>query len=869
MTSRNIAANGHETTLFSNTIKMFGGLAAAWLIGFAIFALDRSGTIRLFPQGTLTVLLECLFEAWIIVDLLYSYDKISSEYRYLLLLFCFLLPADASYLTLHYLIHKNQENWFSFIFTTLPYSIAYLMGITAIYKHMAPRLKNSRWRSFVWLPFLLIVPAIFGILIPLLTAHYRASGWSFGLVEITANSAIAVIFFFCSTLALMMSLEPTFAFIGLAGILSQLGNWGGISAYLLNKNTFTFGEYEFLWLCGIVAFWFSLVVVRRISPDSPGIPASSASRSRSLVVQERMTILGLISASLIIAVFLSPRGAWSYRIVFFGIGLGSYIALLAGELLSRQIIHYASLFGRIVNPGAEEDSRRRQDGEIPEELWQVYRMAFQEDVVLQRIKRNLGILASQVAHDIRSPLAALDAAVKDASELPENRRLMIRGAAGRIRDIANSLLEQYRETSAVANKPTSSICVASMDGDKPVCLVSGLIDSLVTEKRLQYRSRIGVTIDFNMDESSYGLFVKVNPAEFKRVLSNLINNSVEALKERAGGQVTVTLAMLENRVLVRIRDNGAGMSAERLAQIGNRGESHGKANGCGLGLYHAKSSLESWAGCLTTSSAVGRGTTIDMLLPMSEAPQWFISKLAAPQDSSIVILDDDTSIHQVWQKKFEALDVSPSTLDILHFSTPDEIRRWVAGNTDKAREALYLLDFELLGYQETGLSLAKELKIGSRTILVTSRYEEAFVLEGCREIGARMIPKWLVGMVPVETAADQSTKWDAVLIDDDSLAHMTWKISAARSGKSLLQFHSIDSFLKNAESLSFETPIYVDSELGDGLKGEHESLRIYERGFRTIYLTTGHGPDKFRRFTHIKEVVDKEPPWTKAIVAAT
>jgi len=56
-------------------------------------------------------------------------------------------------------------------------------------------------------------------------------------------------------------------------------------------------------------------------------------------------------------------------------------------------------------------------------------------------------LSAQVAHDIRSPLAALDSSLNDISQLPEEKRIIIRNAINRIRDIANNLLEKYRYNS--------------------------------------------------------------------------------------------------------------------------------------------------------------------------------------------------------------------------------------------------------------------------------------------------------------------------------------------------------------------------------------------------------------------------------------
>ncbi|MDD5630257.1 MAG: 7TM diverse intracellular signaling domain-containing protein [Elusimicrobia bacterium] len=71
----------------------------------------------------------------------------------------------------------------------------------------------------------------------------------------------------------------------------------------------------------------------------------------------------------------------------------------------------------------------------------------------------ISTLASQVAHDIRSPLAALDSVLKDVEQLPEAKRTVIRSAAGRIRDIANDLLEKNRgEEESQGCEPSTADC---------------------------------------------------------------------------------------------------------------------------------------------------------------------------------------------------------------------------------------------------------------------------------------------------------------------------------------------------------------------------------------------------------------------------
>ena len=203
-----------------------------------------------------------------------------------------------------------------------------------------------------------------------------------------------------------------------------------------------------------------------------------------------------------------------------------------------------------------------------------------------KLKESQAAIASQVAHDIRSPLAALDSVMKDVSQLPEDKRTLIRDAANRIRDIANNLIEKTQELQASEAGAGASATGPASAEPSSVQLLSSLVDSLITEKRAQFRSKIGVEIDALRDAASYGLFAEIQPAEFKRVLSNLINNGVEALGSK--GSVTVRLAAEDGRILIQVQDNGKGIPPEVLARLGGKGETHGKAGGSGLGLYHAK-----------------------------------------------------------------------------------------------------------------------------------------------------------------------------------------------------------------------------------------------------------------------------------------
>lgn len=366
----------------------------------------------------------------------------------------------------------------------------------------------------------------------------------------------------------------------------------------------------------------------------------------------------------------------------------------------------------------------------------------------EKLERQLAVsaLASQVAHDIKSPLAALAVVEKDLSQLGEETRILLRSAVGRIRDIANNLIETNREIKASIGGSSGALANAPASPAPTVELLSSHVDSLITEKRLQFRAKGGVEIEARLGAPAYGLFARIVPSEFKRDLSNLINNAVEAVGEN--GKVGVDLNSADGRVILKVQDSGRGISPELLPRLGRRGVTSGKPGGLGLGLYHAKANLESWGGTLDIQSKPGAGTTVFVGLPKAQPPGWFAASLELEPDVPVVVLDDDSSIHQVWQSRLDSMRARDQGVEALHFSAPFEFRSWTKRDP-RAKSALFLMDYELAGHKETGLSLIEELGLRDRAILVTSHSDEKDILAECLRLDVRMIPKGLAGFVPI------------------------------------------------------------------------------------------------------------------------
>src|SRR5262249_37302184 len=144
-------------------------------------------------------------------------------------------------------------------------------------------------------------------------------------------------------------------------------------------------------------------------------------------------------------------------------------------------------------------------------------------------------------------------------------------------------------------------------------------------------------------------------------------------------------------------------------------------NGSGLGLYQVRTNLEKWGGSFDISSKVGVGTTVTLVLPKATPPSWFVPFIEVEDDTTIVVVDDDASIHQIWEKRFASCS-SERKPPIVDFSTPEQLRKWKPDPSET--NALYLIDFEFLRKSENGLHLIESLGIEAQSILVTSRHED-------------------------------------------------------------------------------------------------------------------------------------------------
>lgn len=306
------------------------------------------------------------------------------------------------------------------------------------------------------------------------------------------------------------------------------------------------------------------------------------------IVKSRNLIATLFLAAITIAFYLSRRL--------------SRMLLARLDLISaglREITKEGNLERRLAIPGQDElASLGQQIDQMSQSLQENQRNL----VELEKAKAYAEV-ASQVAHDIRSPIAALQVIETDLKSLPSDSYELFKSALFRVKEIADDLLIKYRES----NKGT---------GAKSVQNIDLLLDEVLREQSVKIRNSNRIKIQRLRAEGQSDNHAMLDPADFKRTVSNLINNAIDAIPDQ-GKVIIETSRASATQISIAIRDTGRGIPQDILPSLGERGTTFGKPEGTGLGLYAAKKSAKDWGGDLRISSEIGHGTEVTIDLPWS------------------------------------------------------------------------------------------------------------------------------------------------------------------------------------------------------------------------------------------------------------
>ncbi|MES2203870.1 MAG: PAS domain-containing sensor histidine kinase [Pseudomonadota bacterium] len=437
--------------------------------------------------------------------------------------------------------------------------------------------------------------------------------------------------------------------------------------------------------------------------------------------------------------------------------------------------------------------------------------------------------ALQVAHDIRSPLAAIMMLTQACAEIPEAQRICLREAVDRIHDIADQLLTKHRKDEVLTDSETLL----------PVMISTTLL-SIIASKRVEYQHS-KIKILFEASAESYFAFIHANITELKRMVSNLMNNSKEALRDECG-EIRVTLNTNKQHLIIQIIDTGRGMSEEKIQQILNEDTiTTEKENGFGLGLTHAKKMLKNFNAALNIYSSPAIGTTMELMFNLAPAPTWMANTIEVNSDDCVVVLDDDQSIHGAWDEIFSESLKENTFLKLKHFAHANECIDYINSYVNPEK-LLLLTDYELIGQTMDGLNVIEETQT-QRAILVTSHYENRDVLKRVVLLKTKILPKMLAShakLIVTKKEEPDLIQVDLVLLDDDTLFPSILASTMKSRGKTIKHYTTPQALLEEISRYAKNTKICTDFDLKASMTGPEVAKILHEQGFTNLYLATGY-----------------------------
>lgn len=217
-------------------------------------------------------------------------------------------------------------------------------------------------------------------------------------------------------------------------------------------------------------------------------------------------------------------------------------------------------------------------------------------------------LTADVAHELRTPLQAIQAtveAMQDGVYPVDCEHLeIVRSETVRLSRLADGILELTRLECG-----SMQMNLVELD---PADIVREAVDiySILFE-----------AADMRVDVALVqGLAIKADKDRLVQAIGNLLSNAVRY--SSAGGQVTVTLRSEEKSAVIEVADTGIGIAEKDLGQVFSRfwradGARDRESGGLGIGLAIVKEIVDRHSGTVGVISKAGEGSVFTIRIPLA------------------------------------------------------------------------------------------------------------------------------------------------------------------------------------------------------------------------------------------------------------
>ena len=295
--------------------------------------------------------------------------------------------------------------------------------------------------------------------------------------------------------------------------------------------------------------------------------------------------------------------AWAWIAVAAAVVL--IVALAASWLVTRLLVRPIRQVTDAAQSFTAGDRQSRVTGRAPGELGELAVALNDMADAVVRSERDRRNMTADVAHELRTPLAALQAGLEELRDglvhpTPE-------GLAG-LHDQSLRLgrvVADLAELSAVETAGLS-LRLASVDLAQIV-----REESTVRESELR-AADVSLTV-----AAGRPAYVRADADRLHQAVGNLLANAARYC--RAGDTVNLSVTAEDNQAVLRVADTGPGIPADELPYIFDRlwrGRAAEQVAGSGIGLALVREIVGSHGGTIEAASAPGAGTVITIRLPV-------------------------------------------------------------------------------------------------------------------------------------------------------------------------------------------------------------------------------------------------------------
>lgn len=304
----------------------------------------------------------------------------------------------------------------------------------------------------------------------------------------------------------------------------------------------------------------------------------------------------------------------------------SILILIVGTIVAATIIKRTLLplddISNTVEGISVTDLHTRLDSENGQ--LEINRLAKAFNIMLERIetsfekeqiiKEKMRRFVSDASHELRTPLTSIHGFVE----------VLLRGAA-KNEDQLDLALNSILTESERLTKLVNDLLVLTRLEQNPVVEmkqenIKDIVEEIFPQLKILAKDR---TLELDLQEN---IIAYINRNQIKQVIFNLTQNAVLHTDKIEGIiKISTIIEKIENEnyAVLKIADNGTGISKENISKIYDRffrGESHRsrEQGGYGLGLSIVKSILDSIHGQIKVESEVGVGTTFYVCLKLSK-----------------------------------------------------------------------------------------------------------------------------------------------------------------------------------------------------------------------------------------------------------